>query len=261
MRTPEQDNQACCAHTRVVYKRINYPNGQCSDSWECSDGCGMTFLPFPSYTYVQESARVDLLTQNQALQLRCQQLEKEVVRKEEEFISCVSHLESPHHCQIREPGNYIFLLKVLSNGASVTMFQKVVEPVLEKGEHAAYPCREWHEFRKDKKPWPIIPFKDYADYRRQTGQPETPRTNKFVRRGVADKLAEAATLAQNEIRELGYYAATKMSGLPTGHAAGSVVLSSLAKFQRQLNDALTLYANEIKPAPVGTPTEPPAQTK
>lgn len=95
-------------------------------------------------------------------------LEIQVMRQTEIFISCVSHIEAPHHCQITEPGEYIFLINVLQNGSHVSMFEKVTPPVLKEGEEPLYPCKEWREFRKNKKPWPLIPFKDYADYRNKT---------------------------------------------------------------------------------------------
>ncbi len=39
------DSQACCAHCRVVYKRIDHIDGTCSDSWVCDSGCGAKFIP------------------------------------------------------------------------------------------------------------------------------------------------------------------------------------------------------------------------
>jgi hypothetical protein len=103
---------------------------------------------------------------------RSVELEQEVVRAEERFIACASHLESPHHMQISEPGEYIFLINVYNDGGHCTMFKKVVKPILAEGESAAYPCREWHEFRKNKKPWPIIPFRSYEEYKALTPKPQ-----------------------------------------------------------------------------------------
>lgn len=37
------DNQACCAHSRVVLKHTDYPDGTRSDYWECDSGCGQRF--------------------------------------------------------------------------------------------------------------------------------------------------------------------------------------------------------------------------
>lgn len=39
------DNQACCAHCKIVLKHKDYPNGTRSDYWECADGCGTMFWP------------------------------------------------------------------------------------------------------------------------------------------------------------------------------------------------------------------------
>jgi hypothetical protein len=37
-------NQCACAHSKVLLKPIEYPNGARSDHWECSD-CGTEFWP------------------------------------------------------------------------------------------------------------------------------------------------------------------------------------------------------------------------
>lgn len=39
-----RDEQAQCAHCKVVLKHIDHSNGTRSDYWECSDGCGTKFI-------------------------------------------------------------------------------------------------------------------------------------------------------------------------------------------------------------------------
>lgn len=41
----EAMNDACCSHSKVVLKHIEYPGGSRSDYWECESGCGATFYP------------------------------------------------------------------------------------------------------------------------------------------------------------------------------------------------------------------------
>lgn len=119
---------------------------------------------------VEEAEPYQLLeTELETLRADVARLKAEVVRKEEEFISVVSHIEGQHGCNITEPGQYVFLIKVFNDRTGhVAQFQKVTPPVLQEGEQAIYPCREWHEFRKGKAPWPNIPFRDYEDYQKQT---------------------------------------------------------------------------------------------
>lgn len=38
------DYQACCAHRKIVYVRVNHKVGTCSDRWHCVD-CGKPFTP------------------------------------------------------------------------------------------------------------------------------------------------------------------------------------------------------------------------
>lgn len=39
------ESQACCAHSRVVSKHEDFPDGHRSEYWECDYGCGMRFYP------------------------------------------------------------------------------------------------------------------------------------------------------------------------------------------------------------------------
>lgn len=39
------DQQACCAHSRVILKHNEHDDGTRSDFWECADGCGTKFWP------------------------------------------------------------------------------------------------------------------------------------------------------------------------------------------------------------------------
>lgn len=95
----------------------------------------------------------------------CIRLEKEVIRQEERFIACVSHLEGPYYLNAEHPGCYISLLKVFPNGDSIRMFKRVEPIELKEGESEAYPPREWREWMKDRPKWPNIPFRNYAEYR------------------------------------------------------------------------------------------------
>lgn len=40
-----KDNKACCAHSKVLLKHYDYPDGTRSDYWECDSGCGTRFWP------------------------------------------------------------------------------------------------------------------------------------------------------------------------------------------------------------------------
>lgn len=37
-------NDACCAHSRVMLRHHDYPDGTRADYWECSSGCGAKFV-------------------------------------------------------------------------------------------------------------------------------------------------------------------------------------------------------------------------
>jgi hypothetical protein len=39
------DEQACCAHTKVVLMHDKYPGGGRPDYWICGSGCGLRFHP------------------------------------------------------------------------------------------------------------------------------------------------------------------------------------------------------------------------
>lgn len=49
---------ACCAHTKVVSKITDNPNGTHSQYWECADNCGTKFLP-KSYMDYELKRRVE----------------------------------------------------------------------------------------------------------------------------------------------------------------------------------------------------------
>lgn len=38
-------NETACAHSRVVLRHCDYPDGTRSDYWECAAGCGKQFWP------------------------------------------------------------------------------------------------------------------------------------------------------------------------------------------------------------------------
>lgn len=42
------ENQACCAHSKVVLKHKEYPDGSRSDYWECDSNCGARFMVIPN---------------------------------------------------------------------------------------------------------------------------------------------------------------------------------------------------------------------
>jgi hypothetical protein len=42
------NNQACCAHCKVVLKHKEYLDGSMSDYWVCADDCGAQFMVIPN---------------------------------------------------------------------------------------------------------------------------------------------------------------------------------------------------------------------
>lgn len=38
------EHAACCAHLHVIYEKVRYADGTCSDSWACRD-CRAPFWP------------------------------------------------------------------------------------------------------------------------------------------------------------------------------------------------------------------------
>lgn len=55
------ENQACCAHCKVIYKRIENSDGTCSDSWVCADNCGTKFVN--EHWMLMQKKAITILTQ------------------------------------------------------------------------------------------------------------------------------------------------------------------------------------------------------
>ncbi len=49
-----EESRACCAHRRVLYKRIQHVNGLCADSWVCED-CNSFFWPASHTNALQQT--------------------------------------------------------------------------------------------------------------------------------------------------------------------------------------------------------------
>lgn len=60
MTTPRTDAAPCCAHTKVIYKRINHEGGTCSDSWICQD-CNHNFWPQAFSEIVKKKLETELI--------------------------------------------------------------------------------------------------------------------------------------------------------------------------------------------------------
>lgn len=73
------------------------------------------------------------------------------LQERQKFASIVSHLEAPHSFKAEEPGVYIHLVHVCTDGSGiVSMFKKVEEVKCAEGEEPLYPCKEWREFHANR---------------------------------------------------------------------------------------------------------------